>query len=475
MIGQDIFDRNLVPADTDYRIYRDYLNISGLDFAFIRNGFTYHTPDDDIQHVESGQIQHMGDNILAVTESILQKDLSDVADRQGGVYFDFFGLRMVVVSKSTLFITWNTILAGAITLVIYKNLGVIRGLLRLLTLLLLCLFSAAFLPLLVTITRSALFWYSVFPLVLVLYALPVCFTAFLITPFLDMLFHPRAPPSLLLRQHLLASCFLSILCGAVMAFYRIGASFLPLCVALSSGTTLFFLSMAASVGWKMEESGLGILLLLTINCLLPFAVFGYIIVPLDAVAGPLVGKMSDTPPLFIELACGLLAYLHCLPALLSLSPFFSLLSRRERRPLLSLIVHLVRLLGIALLLTAGLVSLCRIVPGMKSKAARLVFNPRAPRKVILMEHAQENATFLCVSATDPFGMEDLETWLQTVQPGEAVKPLQSNNWTAILPISTILTGLSVPTAFPNRHYSTVSAQFLSCESTESCVSCMNPT
>ena len=153
-----------------------------------------------------------------------------------------------------------------------------------------------------------------------------------------------------------------------MAFYRIGASFLPLCVALSSGTTLFFLSMAASVGWKMEESGLGILLLQTINCLLPFAVFGYIIVPLDAVAGPLFGKMSNAAPLFIELACGLLAYLHCLPALLSLSPFFSLLSRRERRPLLSLIVHLVRLLGIALLLTAGLVSLCRIVPGMKSKA-----------------------------------------------------------------------------------------------------------
>lgn len=158
MIGQDIFDRNLVPADTDYRIYRDYLNVSGLDFAFIRSGFTYHTPDDDIQHVESGQIQHMGDNILAVTESILQKDLSDVADRQGGVYFDFFGLRMVVVSKSTLFIAWNTVLAGAITLVIYKNLGVIRELLRLLTLLLLCLFSAAFLPLLVTTTRSALFW-----------------------------------------------------------------------------------------------------------------------------------------------------------------------------------------------------------------------------------------------------------------------------------------------------------------------------
>jgi endoplasmic reticulum metallopeptidase, putative len=48
VIGQDIFDRNLVPADTDYRIYRDYLNVSGLDFAFIRSGFTYHTPDDDI-------------------------------------------------------------------------------------------------------------------------------------------------------------------------------------------------------------------------------------------------------------------------------------------------------------------------------------------------------------------------------------------------------------------------------------------
>ena len=53
MIGQDIFDRNLVPADTDYRIYRDYLNVSGLDFAFIRNGFTYHTPPTTISNTSS--------------------------------------------------------------------------------------------------------------------------------------------------------------------------------------------------------------------------------------------------------------------------------------------------------------------------------------------------------------------------------------------------------------------------------------
>ena len=408
----------------------------------------------------------MGDNILAVTESILQKDLSDIADRQGDVYFDFFGLKMVVVSKTTLFIAWSTILAGVVTLVIYKHCRVLRGLLRLLTLLLLCLFSSTLLPLLVTLTRSTLFWYSVFPIALVLYALPICFTAFLLSPSLDMLFHPRTSPSLLLRHHLLASCVLSILCGTVMASYRIGASFLPLCVSISSGATLLFLSMAATIGWKVEESNLGILLLMGINCFFPFAVIGYATVPLNAVAGPLVGKMSDIPPLFIELACGLLAYLHCLPVLLSLSPFFSLLSRKERRPLLSFIAHLLRLLGMALLLTAGLVSLCRIVPGMRGKAAKLVFNPRAPRKVILMEHAQENTTFLCASATDPFGMEDLEMWLKSLQPGETIQRLQSHNWTAILPISTILTGLSVPTSLPNRHYSSVSARFLACESTK---------
>lgn len=475
MIGQDLFDRNLLPADTDYRIYRDYLNGSGLDFAFIRNGFTYHTPDDNVQHVESGQIQHMGDNILAVTESILQKDLNDVANRQGDVYFDFFGLTMVVVSKTTLFIAWNTILAGLITVIIYMNLRVVQGLLRLLSLLLLCLLSTALLPLLVAATRSALFWYSVFPLGLALYALPVCFTAFLLSPSLDMLFYPRTPPSLLLRHHLLASCFLSTLCGAVMASYRIGASFLPFCVAFSSGATLLFLSTAASIGWKVEESSLGVLLLLAINCFLPFAVIGYATVPLDAVAGPLVGKMSDVPPLFVELACGLLAYLHCLPVLLSLSPFFSLLSRKERRPLLSCIARLLSFLGIVLLLTAGLVSLYRVIPGMKGKAALLVFNPRAPRKVILMEHAQDNTTTLCVSATDPFGMEDMKAWLQALYPGKTIQQLQPHNWTAILPINTILTGMSVPTALPNRHYSTVSAQFLSCESGETSVSSTSST
>uniref|UniRef100_A0A8C1V1R9 Endoplasmic reticulum metallopeptidase 1 n=1 Tax=Cyprinus carpio TaxID=7962 RepID=A0A8C1V1R9_CYPCA len=99
VVGQEIFQSGLIPSDTDFRIFRDFGNIPGIDLAFIENGFIYHTKYDTPGRIHTDSIQRAGDNILSVLKHLLMSDeLADSSQYRHGnmVFFDLLGLTMLV-------------------------------------------------------------------------------------------------------------------------------------------------------------------------------------------------------------------------------------------------------------------------------------------------------------------------------------------------------------------------------------------
>ncbi|XP_067237046.1 endoplasmic reticulum metallopeptidase 1-like isoform X4 [Chanodichthys erythropterus] len=99
VVGQEIFQSGLIPSDTDFRIYRDFGNIPGIDLAFIENGYIYHTKYDTPERIPTDSIQRAGDNILSVLKHLVMSDeLADSSQYRHGnmVFFDLLGMMVVV-------------------------------------------------------------------------------------------------------------------------------------------------------------------------------------------------------------------------------------------------------------------------------------------------------------------------------------------------------------------------------------------
>ncbi|KAI6228158.1 Peptidase [Aphelenchoides besseyi] len=96
VIAQEVFQLGIVPSDTDFRILRDFGLLSGLDIAYHRNGWSYHTEFDTADVISVGSIQRGGENVLAVAQALVRSpSLSKPAQRNDGnkwVFYDVVGL-----------------------------------------------------------------------------------------------------------------------------------------------------------------------------------------------------------------------------------------------------------------------------------------------------------------------------------------------------------------------------------------------
>ena len=92
--------------------------LTGLDIAYFRNGYVYHTKYDDIQLVPLAAVQRAGANLLALVTHLAElewptdKDFSEYV-----VFFDYLGLFMIILSN----LSWHLLNILLIGLAFYQT------------------------------------------------------------------------------------------------------------------------------------------------------------------------------------------------------------------------------------------------------------------------------------------------------------------------------------------------------------------
>ncbi|QOW18866.1 M28 family peptidase [Lysobacter ciconiae] len=84
-----------LPNDTDFSVFRRE-GREGLNFAWAEGAARYHTPLDNLAHLDRGSLQHHGDNALSMTRELAGRAPGAAAVADGGaaqdaVFFNVFG------------------------------------------------------------------------------------------------------------------------------------------------------------------------------------------------------------------------------------------------------------------------------------------------------------------------------------------------------------------------------------------------
>ncbi|CAL8074667.1 unnamed protein product [Calicophoron daubneyi] len=73
VVAEELFQSGAIPSDTDYRIFRDFGGVPGIDMAYISDGYAYHTPFDTEARISCECLQRAGlDTLKFVT--VVAKD-----------------------------------------------------------------------------------------------------------------------------------------------------------------------------------------------------------------------------------------------------------------------------------------------------------------------------------------------------------------------------------------------------------------
>ncbi|KAK9891008.1 hypothetical protein WA026_013341 [Henosepilachna vigintioctopunctata] len=101
--SEELFQANVIPSDTDFRIFRDFGNMVGIDMAFIRDGYRYHTKYDGFDNIPLGSYQQVGDNTMSLVEAIANNpELVNENPKTGKlVFFAYLGKFFISYTTTT--------------------------------------------------------------------------------------------------------------------------------------------------------------------------------------------------------------------------------------------------------------------------------------------------------------------------------------------------------------------------------------
>ncbi|XP_017462769.1 PREDICTED: endoplasmic reticulum metallopeptidase 1-like, partial [Rhagoletis zephyria] len=118
--AEELFQSGIIPSDSDFRIFKNFGHIPGLDIAHFKNGYVYHTKFDSIDVIPRGTLQSTGDNILALARAFSNStELKDPENHASGhaIFYDFLGLFIIDYTEDTGKIINTAVVVVALVLV----------------------------------------------------------------------------------------------------------------------------------------------------------------------------------------------------------------------------------------------------------------------------------------------------------------------------------------------------------------------
>ncbi|XP_002138480.2 endoplasmic reticulum metallopeptidase 1 [Drosophila pseudoobscura] len=320
-MAEEIFQFGMLPSDTDFRIFRDYGQVPGLDIAQIDNGYVYHTVFDNFDAVPGRSVQSTGENVLSLVRAFANaSEMYDTEEHSKGhsIFFDFLGLFFVSYSEKTGIIL-NCVIALISLILVGVSMWrmalvseVTAGQISVWFLIILGLHVVGFglclgLPLLMAVLFDAgdrsLTYFSSNWLVIGLYVCPAVIGLVLpLTLYYTLKPNGQLSHAYHLHMSLHAHC-------VILAFFAIILTAIGLRIPYVCMVSMFFYAAALLINLLscLHDRGYYWVLIVEIFQLMPFVYFCYLFYTFLVVFFPMMGRNRDSinPDVLIALICAL--------------------------------------------------------------------------------------------------------------------------------------------------------------------------
>ncbi|MCK0144446.1 M28 family peptidase [Arenibacter sp. F26102] len=85
----------MLPNDTDLTVFREDMDIEGLNFAFIDDHYDYHTERDNYERLDRNTLAHQGSYLMPLLKHFSNSDLTDLKSLNDSIYFNIPFFRLV--------------------------------------------------------------------------------------------------------------------------------------------------------------------------------------------------------------------------------------------------------------------------------------------------------------------------------------------------------------------------------------------